>query len=88
MMLTAERYRAYETQTVSVDREAAQQMLEGRLFAHLQELIGADGQVIGTRYTAQAAGDQLKVTLTAECREEIGVEVPGGREIPGDPPAQ
>ena len=88
MMLTAERYRAYETQTVSVDREAAQQMLEDRLFAHLQELIGADGQVIGTRYTAQAAGDQLKVTLTAECREEIGVEVPGGREIPGDPPAQ
>ena len=88
MMLTAERYRAYETQTVPVDREAAQQMLEDRLFAHLQELIGADGQVIGTRYTAQAAGDQLKVTLTAECREEIGVEVPGGREIPGVPPAQ
>ena len=88
MMLTAERYRAYETQTVPVDREAAQQMLEDRLFAHLQDLIGADGQVIGTRYTAQAAGDQLKVTLTAECREEIGVEVPGGREIPGDSPAQ
>ena len=31
---------------------------------------------------------RLYVTLTAECREEIGVEVPSAREIPGDAPLE
>ena len=87
MMLTAERFRAYETETVSVDRQAAQTLLEEELFARLQELVGEDGQVLDAGYTARAAEGLLRVVLTAECREEIGVEVPGGREIPGDPPA-
>ena len=88
MMLTAERCRAYETETVSVDREAAQALLEDRLFSYLQEQIGEDGQVIDTSYTARVSEGQLRVTLTAECREEIGVEVPGTREIPGETPAE
>ena len=88
MMLTAERYRAYQTKTVDLNREAAQQLLEEELFARLQQAIGEDGQVIDTRYTARAAEGKLTVTLTAECREEIGVEVPSSREIPGDSPAQ
>ena len=88
MMLTAAQYRAYETETVSVDPEAAQTLLEDRLFFYLQEQIGEDGQVIDTSYTARVSEDQLKVTLTAECREEIGVEIPSTREIPGESPVE
>ena len=88
MMLTAAQYRAYETETVSVDPEAAQTLLEDRLFSYLQEQIGEDGQVIDTSYTARVSEDQLKVTLTAECREEIGVEIPSTREIPGESPVE
>ena len=88
MMLTAEQYRAYETETVSVDPEAAQTLLEDRLFSYLLEQIGEDGQVIDTSYTARVSEGQLHVTLTAECREEIGVEIPSTREFPGETPAE
>ena len=37
---------------------------------------------------ARAADSWLEVTLTAECREEIGVEIPSTREIPGETPAE
>ena len=84
MMLTAQRCRAYDTQTVPLNREAAQALLEERLFAALQGQIGAEGQVIRTDYTARVSGAQLRVTLTAECWEEIGQEVPSTREIPGE----
>ena len=88
MMLTAEQYRAYETETVSVDPEAAQALLEDRLFSYLLEQIGEDGQVIDASYTARVSEGQLRVTLTAECREEIGVEIPSTREFPGETPAE
>ena len=35
-----------------------------------------EGEIVGTAYTARQAGGVLTVTLTAECREEIGVFVP------------
>ena len=88
MMLTAEQFRAYETETVSVNREAAQTMLEDRLFACLQGQIGGDGQIIRADCAARVWEGRLYVTLTAECREEIGVEVPSAREIPGDAPLE
>ena len=88
MMLTAERYRAYETQTVSINPETAQALLEDRLFSYLQEQIGEDGQVIDTSYTARVWEDRLWVTMTAECREEIGQESPSAREIPGNSPSE
>ena len=53
-----------------------------------RETVGADGQVLSTQYSARVHGGMLEVTLTAECREEIGTEVPGGREIPGETPAE
>ena len=59
-----------------------------RLFSYLLEQIGEDGQVIDTSYTARVSEGQLHVTLTAECREEIGVEIPSTREIPGETPAE
>ena len=38
--------------------------------------------------TARREGDVLTVTLKAECREEIGEEIPSTREIPGETPAE
>ena len=63
-------------------------LLEERLLLRLRETVGADGQVLSTQYSARVRGGMLEVTLTAECREEIGMEVPGGREIPGETPAE
>ena len=88
LMLRGERCRAYEKETVPIDLEAARTLLEERLLLRLRETVGADGQVLSTQYSARVRGGMLEVTLTAECREEIGMEVPGGREIPGETPAE
>lgn len=87
-MLRGERCRDYEKETVPIDLEAARTMLEERLLLRLGEVIGADGQVLSTQYSARVHSGMLEVTLTAECREEIGTEVPGGREIPGENPVE
>ena len=44
--------------------------------------------MVSTYYTARAADSWLEVTLTAECREEIGMEIPSTREFPGETPAE
>ena len=88
LMLRGERCRAYEKETVPIDLEAARTLLEERLLLRLRETVGADGQVLSTQYSARVRGGMLEVTLTAECREEIGMEIPGGREIPGETPAE
>ena len=88
LMLRGERCRAYEKETVPIDLEAARTLLEERLLLRLRETVGADGQVLSTQYSARVHGGMLEVTLTAECREEIGTEVPGGREITGETPAE
>lgn len=84
MMLTAQRCRSYETTTVSLDRDAAQTMLEQQLLARLEGEIGPEGQVLSHSFEARVDGAMLKVTLTAECREEIGTPVAVQREIPGE----
>ena len=73
---------------VEITERAAQALLEDRLFSYLLAQIGEDGQVIDTSYTARVSEGQLHVTLTAECREEIGEEIPSTREIPGETPAE
>ena len=59
-------------------------LLEDRLFSYLLEQIGEDGQVIDASYTARVSEGQLHVTLTAECREEIGRETEGWTEESGE----
>lgn len=68
--------RAYQPQTVQVNLGAAQDLLEERLLDQLQTMIGEDGQVLSTQWEAKVEGGLLTVTLTAECREEIGEELP------------
>ena len=45
------------------------------------DIIGEDGEVESTQFTARVSGGRLEVTLTAQCLEEIGEERPGTREL-------
>ena len=63
----------YTPVLVEVNTSAAQELLEQRLLDDLIQQIGETGEVISTKYTARAEGEMLYVTMTAECKEEIGV---------------
>ena len=82
LSLSRETVREYAPRRVKVDQEAARQLLEERLREELNTLIGEDGEVESTRFSARVSGGQLEVTLTAQCLEEIGEERPG-RETGG-----
>lgn len=67
--------RAYETETLAVEPDAAQAMLEERLLEVLEEAVG-EGEIVSADYTVEQKDGMLTVTLQAECREEIGKFVP------------
>lgn len=75
--LYRETFREYLPGTAEVDQAAAQAMLEEQLQKQLAALIGEDGEVESSRFSARAADGRLEVTLTAQCLEEIGREQPG-----------
>lgn len=77
MPLTVQRetLRAYETAPAALDPAAARQMLEEQLLEELKRAVGT-GEVVSTDYTAVEADGLLRVTLQAECTEEIGRFVP------------
>ena len=86
LSVSRERLRAYTLRAAPVDPAAAQAMLEQALLDRLRDCVGEEGQVVSTRYTAWEEDGQLKVELTAECREEIGRQVPGTEPAPeGEP---
>ena len=66
-----ETLRAYQPREITVDRDAAQTLLETQLDARLRKLIGPDGTVESARCAAQVKDGWLFVTLHAECRERI-----------------
>ena len=80
-------YRAYVTEPAALNAGAARSMLEERLLERLDALIGEDGEVLDTVFTVREKDGMLAVTLRAECREQIGREVPFagsvGELIPG-----
>ncbi len=78
LCLRRETWRAYDTVTVSIDPEAAQAMLEERLSARLTQLLGRTGTEVGRSVSARQRDGKLVVTLTAECREELGRFIPAG----------
>ena len=67
--------RAYDTETLAVEPDAAQAMLEERLLEALEEAVG-EGEIVSTDYAVEQDNGMLTVTLQAECREEIGKFVP------------
>lgn len=74
LCLSRESFREYVPRTIEVDRQAAQALLEERLLEQLDVLIGEDGEVESTQFSARVSGGRLEVTLTAQCLEEIGEE--------------
>ena len=76
LALQRETCRAYETQPLSLDPAAAQDLLEARLAQALSEELGEEGEVLATHYSARSDGEELTVTLTAECSEQIAQVVP------------
>lgn len=67
--------RAYELETLAVEPDAAQAMLEERLMEALEEAVG-EGEIVSTEFAVETVDGMLTVTLQAECREEIGTFVP------------
>ena len=71
-----ETYLPYETVTVTRSRAAAETIGEEVLKAQLAALLDKDGSVTSERVASAVQGDTLLVTLSAECEEQIGREVP------------
>ena len=71
-----ETYRPYETVSVTRTRAEAETIGAEVLSAQLAALLGKDGSVISERIASAVQGNTLLVTLSAECEEQIGREVP------------
>ncbi len=57
-------------------RGEAEALGRAALEGYLAELLGAEGQPVSVRCASAARGDWLLVTLSAECREQIGETAP------------
>ena len=71
-----ERYQLREAELQSRDPVAAEKAAEKVLAAYLHSRVEPYGTVSSTLCTSRQRGDTLEVTLTAECLEEIGTQVP------------
>lgn len=76
LVLGRETWRSYETAEASIDPAAAQAMLEQQLLTRLDQLLGDTGREVSHSFSAVEEDGLLKVTLTAECEEELGRFVP------------
>ena len=71
-----EQYRFYETELVARSTAEAEETAGRVLTAYLKTLVEPYGSVSSVLCSARQRGELLEVTLTAECREEIGKSVP------------
>lgn len=71
-----ERYLAYETVPLRRERDEALSLGETALREYLLAQLGADGSVSTAHCSSAVQGDWLLVTLSAECLEQVGQEVP------------
>ena len=74
--LVKEVWREYALETAELAETAAQALGEQVLTEYLHSIVDPYGTVQSTLCTARREGDVLTVTLKAECREEIGRQVP------------
>lgn len=81
LSLCRETAREYTTRTAPINRDAAEALLQQQLEEALAAALG-DGETVRTAYTAEERDGMLRVTLRAECREEIGRFVPAAAEQP------
>ncbi len=71
-----ETYLPYEARAYTRSREEAEQLGRDALEEYLAGLLEEDGSVTSRRFASAVQGDALLVTLSAECEEQIGREVP------------
>ena len=71
-----ETYLPYETRTLTRTPEQAEAMGAAVLEGQLAALLGETGSVTNAQFTAKKQGQTLTVTMSAECSEQIGEEVP------------
>jgi similar to stage IV sporulation protein len=70
---------------VDIDLDAAQTLLEQQLSKQLEQVVGEDGEINTVQFSARVNDGLLQVTLLAECKEEIGTELPGATPLPESP---
>lgn len=75
--LVRETYEEYEKQLVYIETDTAERILSARLMWLLQNELG-QGSVDETEFTTVLENGKIKVTLTAQCTELIGIETPIG----------
>ena len=71
-----ETVRFYETEPAALSQQERQEAVGAALEAYLRSVVDPYGEVTASQVTSRLRGDVLTVTLTAECREEIGETVP------------
>lgn len=78
--LTTTTYRGYTVEQQTVDPQQGEALLKQLLLQRLEGLLEeGEGEILQQDFVTRVEGDTLVVTLTAECREQIGrtVERPG-----------
>ena len=71
-----ETVRFYETEAAALSQQERQAAVGAALEAYLHSIVDPYGEVTASQTASRLRGDVLTVTLTAECREEIGETVP------------
>lgn len=71
-----ETVRYYETASVTLSQQKRQATVGDVLVEYLHSLVDPYGEVTAAQVTSRLRGETLTVTLTAECREDLGISVP------------
>ena len=71
-----ETVRFYETEPAALSQQERQEAVGAALEAYLHSIVDPYGEVTASQTASRLRGNVLTVTLTAECREEIGETVP------------
>lgn len=74
--LERETFREYELQETEVQEDAAENLLREQLQKTLRAYVGEEGEIIQEDYVTKKTNGFLEVSLLAECKEQIGKEVP------------
>lgn len=72
----------YQLRTQDLNLNGSRSLLEEALKEELDYLVGEQGQILTTEFTAIQKDGVLSVTLLAECYEEIGTQVVGSVRQP------
>lgn len=67
----------YQLEETALNQRVGQELLEEALLEHLQQQLGDTGEILTTDFVTETTEGLLKVTLLAECRQSIGLTVPG-----------